>query len=235
MLPNLLLWISLAAAPALAAPEGEHTTAGAEHAGKPTEGGHGEAAAGAHGQAGHEEGGHGEGTHGPDLRSLGITAVNLALFVGLMWFFAARPVGDALKNRALAVRSGLDEAARMRLDAQKRFSEVEGKLAALGRQVQDLKAEAASSAEKEAALLSERADADATRMQEAAERTLREETNRATGIIRGEAAALAVQLAREILKTEVGRDDQERLARQFLAVVAENEKSSPGAKEADRG
>ena len=57
-----------------------------------------------------------------------------------------------------------------------------------------------------------------------AERTIREEATRARNELRGEAARLAVQLARETLKRSVTADDQERLAREFLAAV---EKETP--------
>lgn len=175
--------------------------------------------------AGGGEGGHG-GHGGVPTDLLVFTAINLVLFIGLMVKFAGRPVGDALKNRALEVRAGLDEAARLQQEAQQRFADVEAKLVALGRQVENMKAEAKADAAREAEVLAQRAEADATRLQESAERTIREETARATNAIRGEAAAMAVELAREILRREVNADDQRRLARQFLDAV--NKEASHG-------
>lgn len=176
-----------------------------------------EAAAAAHGAeaAGGEHGGHG----GIPTETLIFTAINLIIFLGLMVKFAGRPVGDALKNRALTVRAGLDEASKLQSDAQARFADVESKLVALGRQVEQMKDDAKAEAQHEAEVLTQRADADAARLQEAAERTIREETTRATNAIRGEAAAMAVELAREMLRREVNVEDQQRLARQFLAAV----------------
>lgn len=147
------------------------------------------------------------------------SSINLIIFLLLLGRFASRPIGDALKSRALAVRSGLDEAARLQQDAQQRFSDVEAKLIALGRQVEEMKRDAQSAADREAEVMSERADAEVIRLRDSAERTIREETMRATAAIRGEAATMAVALAKEMLKNEVTVEDQQSLAREFLALV----------------
>jgi F0F1-type ATP synthase membrane subunit b/b' len=84
-----------------------------------------------------------------------------------------------------------------------------------------MKAEALADTEREADRIRERAEADATRVRDTAERTIREETQAARNALQSEAARLAVALARETLKQSVNRDDQERLARDFLAAVKE--------------
>jgi len=99
-----------------------------------------------------------------------------------------------------------------------------GLLAGADRRVEEMKAEAAVEADREAKRIEERAHADASRVKETAERTIREESNRARNELRGEAARLAVALARETLKRSVTADDQDRLAREFLAAV---EKETP--------
>ena len=179
-------------------------------------GGHGEAVEAAHG-ADH-------GAHGIPWDTIGISAVNVILFLGILVWAARKPVGDALKNRALAVSSQLDESTRLKEEAAARAADIESKLVSLGKRVDEMKAEAALEADKEARRLEERAHADAARIRETAERTIREESTRARNELRGEAARLAVQLARETLKRSVTPDDQERLAREFLAAV---EKETP--------
>lgn len=164
----------------------------------------------------------GEGGHGaPEIHwdQLAVAAVNLVLFVGILVWAGRRPIADALANRTRAVRQALDEAARLQDESQARFSDVESKLVALDRRIEDLKAEAAAEAEREEARLRERAEADARRIRESAERTIREEADAARAQIRGEAARMAVKLAEDILRRDVNPADQERLAREFLAAV----------------
>lgn len=191
------------------------------------EAGGAEAAGAEHAAA--EGGGHGE--HGIPWETLVFATINFTIFLGLLVWFARRPVGDALKARALTVRQGLDEASRLQADARQRFADVESKLIALGRQVEDLKSDAQTAADNEMLVLQQRADADAQRIRDTAERTIREESGRAQGILRAEAAALAVQLAKDILRGQVNNDDQQRLARQLLDTVHRD----TGSLEVDHG
>ena len=68
---------------------------------------------------------------------------------------------------------------------------------------------------------------EAVRIKESAERAIREESARAKNEIRQEAVALAVQLARETLTRTITREDQERLAKEFLAAVDADRASNP--------
>jgi F-type H+-transporting ATPase subunit b len=158
--------------------------------------------------------------HGIPWDTIALQSINVVIFLGILIWLARKPIGDALKNRALAVSKQLDEADRLKAEAAARAADIDAKLVSLGRRVEEMKAEAAIEADKEAARLEERAQADAARIRDTAERTIREETNRARNELRGEAARLAVQLARETLKRSVTPDDQERLAREFLSAVA---------------
>jgi F-type H+-transporting ATPase subunit b len=169
--------------------------------------------------AGGGEGAHGAEAHGVPWDMIALQAVNLVIFLAILVWFARKPIGDSLKNRSLGVKGQLDEAARLKDEAAARAAEIESKLVSLGKRVEEMKAEAAVEADREAARIAERAEADAARLKDTAERTIREETTRARNELRGEAARLAVQLARETLKRSVTPDDQERLAREFLVAV----------------
>lgn len=164
-------------------------------------------------------GGHGGHDGAIPWESLMAPAFGVVLFGVGLYFVARKPVADALQSRALTIRSGLDEAARMTAEANAKFSDVESRLVALSRRVDEMKADAQLAADREAENLSLRAAADVVRIAETAERTIREETVRATNSIRSEAARQAIELARAILRSEVNAEDQQRLAREFLATV----------------
>jgi F-type H+-transporting ATPase subunit b len=172
------------------------------------------------------EGEHGGGeahgaaeAHGIPWDQIAFQSVAFVVFIGLLVYFARRPIGDALKNRALEVSRHIEEAQKARDEASARYAEIESRLVSLDRRVEEMKAEAAAEAEKEAARIRERGHEDAARIQATAERTIREEGDRARTQLRAEAVSLAVQLARESLKRQVTPEDQERLARDFLAAV----------------
>jgi F-type H+-transporting ATPase subunit b len=73
-----------------------------------------------------------------------------------------------------------------------------------------------------------RAEEDAARIAESAERSIRDETERARQALRREVAELSVDLAREKLSTEVNTDDQKRLAGDFIDTVQNKNGASNG-------
>ncbi len=158
--------------------------------------------------------------HGPDFGTIGIQAVNLLLFLVLLFVFARRPILDALGNRANQVRRDLDESARLKDEAEARYRDIEQKLAGLDHRIEEMKAQAASEAKSEAARIAERAEADAIRIRDTAERTIREESQRARSEIRREVVVQATAAAREIVRQNVGSADQAKLEAEFMASVS---------------
>lgn len=172
---------------------------------------------------------HGEhDEYAPEWGKLAIGGVNLLIFLTILFVVARKPFAAAISGRATTVRSGLDEAARMQADAKARFDGVEARMAALAKDVEALRTEARADADAEAKLLHQRAHAEAARIKETAERAIREEAQRATTAIRAEAVHLAVALARETLNRTMSNEDQERLARDFLAAVDADRAGTPG-------
>ena len=138
-----------------------------------------------------------------------------------------KPIAAAIAGRSASIRSGLDEAARLQAEAQARFDSVEVRLAALDKEIEEMRVDAREDAEREAETLRARGAVEAVRIKESAERAIREESARAKNEIRQEAVALAVQLARETLTRTITREDQERLAKEFLAAVDADRASNP--------
>lgn len=152
-------------------------------------------------------------------KEIALTAINLGLFLILLVWFVRRPVMDALHTRSNKVRQELDEAQRLHDEAQARYAEIDQKLQTLDQRIEAMKAEAEQSAAIEAARVAERADADAARIRDTAERTIREETLRARNAIRQEAVDAAARLAADHLRRNVSADDQARLASALLGSV----------------
>lgn len=233
-------WMSLGATPSLAneppahdAPAAhggslaEDPAAGTEHEGEAHE-------SGSHGGAHHvdylaDDDGDGRanwrdstddrtGEPNPDyqISKLGWHLFNLALLVGVLVWAVRRPVVDGIKNRALAIRKELTDAARMRDEARQRHEELGLRLSRFEEEVKQLRAEAEADAKAEEAKLIERAHAEAERIKQTAERNIRDELSRAQFALRKEAVDLAVKLAEQTLRREVRAEDQRRLARQFL-------------------
>ena len=175
-------------------------------------------AAASEGAESHEGGGHEAGI---PFQELGVASVSLLLFLVILFVVARKPVADALASRALTIRKAIDDAVTAKAAAEKRFTEVESRLASLDQQLASMQAQAESDAAAEAARLIEKANADAARIQDVAERTIREESDRARRGLRDEAVKLAVGLARNKAAQVMTVDDQRRFAREFLDTVKE--------------
>jgi F-type H+-transporting ATPase subunit b len=143
------------------------------------------------------------------------------VLLGVLFYFGRRAVGDALRQRSLAVRNALAEAARERDEAKQREAEIEARLGRFESELASMRETAQTDAKLEEEKLIERAHEAAARIAETAQRNIRDETVRAQVALRGEAVGLAVQLAEESLRGNLKTDDHRRLARQFLDSLEE--------------
>lgn len=161
----------------------------------------------------------------PDI---GFHALHIFLLLVLLFVVGRRPIGDALKNRALGIRKELLDSARERDEARQKNEELVARLGKFERELEEMRVKAAEDAKLDAARLIERAEAEAQRIAQSSERTISEETRKAKASLRKEAVDLAVQLAETTLSKEVQADDQRRLARQFLDTLTTDGDSAHG-------
>lgn len=157
------------------------------------------------------------------LGGVGWHAINFALFVGLLWWFALPPLRDLAHSRSVTIRTDLDEAQSLRDEAARRHTEITDRLAALEAELSAIEGRAEAEAASESARIEERAKAAAAALKETVERQIRDEAARARQALRAEAVEIAVELAEGILKERVGADDQKALASAFLDTVRASE------------
>jgi ATP synthase F0 subunit b len=142
--------------------------------------------------------------------------LNLFMLLGLMFYFGRAPIRDALHRRASNLRHGITEAARAKDEAQQRYDAVTARLDSFAAEVATLKATAAKDAKAEEERLIARAQEEAARISDSANKTIKSELNRARATLRDDAVHLAVELAEKTLRSQVQAADQKQLARQFL-------------------
>ena len=155
----------------------------------------------------------------PDLNAIAFHAINFFLLIGLLTYLLRDKVRDALANRAARVKREIDDSNQARKDAALRFEELEARLDGFETELEKMKQDAVEDADKEHSSILARAEEDAARIAESAQRSIRDETDRARQALRNEVAKLSVDLAREKLSKEVNKDDQQRLAGDFIDTV----------------
>jgi F-type H+-transporting ATPase subunit b len=153
-------------------------------------------------------------------------AVNLGILLSGMIFLLRKPIMHALANRAATVKRDIDEANRLRRDAQHRMEDLELRLSGFEAELEQMQQAAETDAQKEREAILARAEVDAERIREAAQRSIRDETVRARASLRREAAQLGIALARERLQSSITSADQGRLNDDFLTAVKDSGQES---------
>ena len=118
------------------------------------------------------------GGHGPNWTAYGFHAANLVILLLVLKFAAGKMIKSAVANRAKRIQTHLEESNEMRKDAQDRFDQLESRLSHMESEVETMRTDAAASAEREAELIRKQTEADVKRIQEAAEHTIKNETEK---------------------------------------------------------
>lgn len=147
----------------------------------------------------------------------GASLVNTALLFFLLFRYGARPVQDALKKRKTAIMQGMDDAARMKREAEERLTDLEDKLDHIDDEVDRVRTEmqAAGKAERERVL----ADAGERRqrMERDAQLLVGQERKVAQDALLRETVDSAVSSAREAIEKALTPAEHRRLAEEYLA------------------
>lgn len=169
---------------------------------------------------GGEEGG-GEGLLWP--------SVNLLILLGVLVYFARKPVQQYFSERRSGISGELDEVAQLKKDAEERFSRWQRRLADLESELDGIRTTARERAETEREHILADARASAERIRRDATAAIEQEVRRAHDRLRQEASDLAVELAAGMLKEQVGEADRERLLDEFITrIEARPERANGG-------
>jgi F-type H+-transporting ATPase subunit b len=145
--------------------------------------------------------------------------VNTLIVVGILYKVAFNPIKNFLKDRREGIRKALDEARAAREEAEKQLAEQRSKVADLEAELMRVR----DQGKKERAAMQERLEKEqenqAQRLLEQTRTTIELEATKARAELQNQAASLALNLAEEMLKKELGEADQERFVENYLANI----------------
>ncbi len=145
--------------------------------------------------------------------------VNTLIVVGILYKVAFNPIKNFLKDRREGIRKALEEARAAREEAEKQLAEQRAKVADLEAELVRVREQGA----KERAAMQERLEKEqenqAQRLLEQTRTTIELEASKARAELQNQAASLALNLAEEMLKKELGEADQERFVENYLANI----------------
>ena len=146
----------------------------------------------------------------------GFALINFAIFLGLMSRLAWKPLKQYMAARHDAIAKNLDEAARLRAEAEKTLKVYQDKIGGIDREIDTLLAQIKKEAEAEKARIIATAEADAKRLKEDAERQIGAEIESARRELRRGVIEAAVAAAESSLKKNIGADDQRKMAEKYV-------------------
>jgi len=153
-------------------------------------------------------------------------AINLLLIVGVIVYFARSPIQTYMAERRTSIESNLDSARRELENAEAKLAECKARVDSLDREMAEIRDAVRAQAEGERDRLLADARAAADRIRRDAQLAVEQEGLRARESLREEAADLAVRLAGDLLKRQVGDADRSRLVDEFVASIESSRESA---------
>lgn len=141
---------------------------------------------------------------------------NFVVFIAVLLWFAGPRLRAYLFQRRREIESQLEEARRLRADAESRDAEWRQKLEGLEAEIVRMTGEARELGRAEREKILAQAREQAERIRQDAERTAAHEIARARTELREEAVRLAMGLAEGMVRENVNEDDQRRLVEEYL-------------------
>jgi F-type H+-transporting ATPase subunit b len=175
-------------------------------------------------EAGHEEGGHdAHGGHG-ELTFMGVlksrefqgTVVNFVALLLLFGWVIRKKGNPALAERRKQVEAELEEAQRLRAQAQSRHMETAMRLEKLDQEMVQIRADMIKAGEAERDRIVEQAEEKAARMRKDASFLIEQQIKQLRKDLTREAASAAVLAAQDLLQKSTNDADQDRLAEAYL-------------------
>jgi F-type H+-transporting ATPase subunit b len=145
--------------------------------------------------------------------------LNSAILYWLLIRFAKKPIAEALKARKTNILRGMEEAGKMKSDAEGQLAQYEQKLANLDQDIERLRGDMRAAGENERKRILAEAKEKRTRMEKDAQTLISQELKAAREALTGEMVRSALSSAESTLRAKVTAADQSRLAEEYLASV----------------
>jgi F-type H+-transporting ATPase subunit b len=147
----------------------------------------------------------------------GAMLLNSAILYYLLIRFAKKPIADALKSRKISILRGMEEAGKMKSDAEARLAEYEEKLATIDQEIERVREEMRSAGQTERKRILAEAKEKRGRMERDAQTLISQELKAARETLLAETARGAIASAETALRAKLGAADQSRIAEEYLS------------------
>ena len=174
-----------------------------------------------HGESGHE--GHAlkpinwADFSNTDTKPYAIMLLNFGLLIALYYSLGKKPIAAALVQRRASVAKEIEEAQRMKAEAEARAKQYQAKLASLGEELETTRRALVEAGKGERDRIVKEAEEKAERMTKDAVFLLEQEVKQMRQDLVKETVEIAIAVAEEMLKKKITPSDHERLADEYLS------------------
>jgi len=145
---------------------------------------------------------------------------NFAILAAALGFLLVKNAGPYFATRSIEIRSGIEEAQKLRADAETRAAAMEKRLANLGVEVEAMRRSAKEEAEQEGARIRQETERELAKIQGQADHEISSALKTAQSELKSYSAQLAVDLARQKVRQRMTAADQDSLVQNFVADLA---------------
>lgn len=146
-------------------------------------------------------------------------AVNFLIFAAIIFFAARAGVVASAKAKRDRIARDIEEATKLRDEMRAKFEDYDARMKDIDARMNTLITDARNEAETEKKRIIEEASKAAARMRTEAKTIADQEIARARRELQDEQIARAGELAEQMLRTSVNKDDQSRLSQEFLTRI----------------
>lgn len=147
----------------------------------------------------------------------GAMLLNSAILYYLLIRFAKKPIADALKSRKSSILRGMEEAGKMKSDAEASLAQYEEKLANIDQEIKRVRDEMHATGQAERARILAEAKDKRVRLERDAALLIEQELKAAREALMGETVRGALASAEATLRAKLTAADQSRLAEDYLS------------------
>lgn len=148
--------------------------------------------------------------------------LDCAILYLLLWKTLGKPVRDGLKKRKDGILRGMEEAAKMKREAEGQLAFYEEKLAKIDQDVQELRAQMRHAAETESARILSEAKERRVRMERDAHQLVEQELKAMREQLSSETVHSALRSAEAALLQKITEADQQRFGEDYLNGLAKS-------------
>lgn len=149
----------------------------------------------------------------------GALLVNTAILYFILYRIFRKPISEGLRNRKANIMRGMEEAARMRREAEEQLAFYEAKLAGIDEEVQRIKREMREAGEAERARILAEARERRERMERDAHVLIEQELKGVREQLLHETLTSAIRSAEQLIAQRLGPSEQQAFAERHLADI----------------